>query len=66
MGADYQQGIHDRVSGSRLRAQGRVSAIPPRQHCVNKDLNQADGIHPNATGEKIMTDNVYKALKPLL
>ena len=31
-----------------------------------KDLNQADGIHPNAAGEKIMTDNVYKALKPLL
>lgn len=31
-----------------------------------KNLNQADGIHPNADGEKIMTDNVYKALKPLL
>ncbi len=33
---------------------------------LNKDLNQADGIHPNAEGEKIMTDNVYKALKPML
>lgn len=31
-----------------------------------KNLNQADGIHPNADGEKIMTDNVYKALKPML
>ena len=31
-----------------------------------KDLNQADGIHPNAEGEKIMTENVYKALKPML
>lgn len=31
-----------------------------------KELNQPDGIHPNAAGEKIMTDNVYKALKPLL
>lgn len=31
-----------------------------------KGLNQADGIHPNADGEKIMTDTVYKALKPLL
>lgn len=31
-----------------------------------KELNQADGIHPNAEGERIMTDNVYKALKPLL
>jgi acyl-CoA thioesterase-1 len=29
-------------------------------------LNQADGVHPNATGEKIVADNVWKALKPLV
>lgn len=33
---------------------------------LNKDLNQADGIHPNAEGEKIMTENVFKALRPML
>lgn len=33
---------------------------------LKKELNQADGIHPNAEGEKIMTDNVYKVLKPML
>lgn len=33
---------------------------------LNKELNQGDGIHPNARGEIIMTENVYKALKPLL
>lgn len=33
---------------------------------LKKELNQPDGIHPNAEGEKIMTDNVYKALKPML
>jgi len=33
---------------------------------LKKELNQADGIHPNADGEKIMTENVYKSLKPLL
>jgi acyl-CoA thioesterase I len=33
---------------------------------LNRDLNQADGIHPNAEGEKIMTENIYKALKPML
>ena len=33
---------------------------------LNKDLNQADGIHPNANGAKIMTANIYKALQPLL
>lgn len=33
---------------------------------LNKELNQADGIHPNAQGAKIMADNIYKALKPML
>lgn len=33
---------------------------------LKKDLNQSDGIHPNAEGEKIMTDNVYTALKKML
>lgn len=31
-----------------------------------KTLNQPDGIHPNAEGEKIMTENVYHGLQPLL
>ena len=29
-------------------------------------LNQPDGIHPNAEGERIMTDTVFKYLTPLL
>lgn len=33
---------------------------------MKKELNQADGIHPNADGSMIMTENVYKALKPML
>lgn len=33
---------------------------------LRKELNQPDGIHPNAEGAKIMTDNIYKALKPML
>lgn len=33
---------------------------------LNPKLNQGDGIHPNAEGEKILTANVYKALTPLL
>lgn len=30
------------------------------------DLNLGDGIHPNPKGHKIVADNVYKALSPLL
>lgn len=35
-----------------------VAAIP--------ELNQADGIHPNVEGTKIVADNVYAFLKPYL
>jgi len=31
-----------------------------------KDLNQADGIHPTAKGAKIVADNVWGVLKPML
>jgi acyl-CoA thioesterase-1 len=33
---------------------------------LNPKLNQGDGIHPNADGAKVMTETVYKALKPML
>jgi len=29
-------------------------------------LNQPDGVHPNLSGERIVADNVWKALKPIL
>jgi acyl-CoA thioesterase-1 len=33
---------------------------------MKRELNQADGIHPNAEGTKIMTENIFKELKPML
>ena len=32
----------------------------------NEKLNLADGIHPNVEGHKIVADNVYRALDPLI
>ena len=29
-------------------------------------LNQADGIHPNLVGERIVADNMWRALKPIV
>lgn len=29
-------------------------------------LNQADGVHPNVAGERIVADNVWRALKPIV
>jgi acyl-CoA thioesterase-1 len=31
-----------------------------------RELNQADGIHPNLEGERIVAENVWKGLRPLL
>lgn len=33
---------------------------------LKKELNQADGIHPNPEGTRMMAENVYNALKPIL
>jgi acyl-CoA thioesterase-1 len=33
---------------------------------ANPRLNQADGIHPNAAGHRIVADHVWSALRPLL
>lgn len=32
----------------------------------NPDLNLADGIHPNVDGHRIVTENVWKVLEPIL
>jgi acyl-CoA thioesterase-1 len=31
-----------------------------------REMNQADGVHPNYVGERIVADNLWRALKPLL
>ena len=59
---DYQMAFPD------LANEYKVDFLPFLLESValNRDLNQGDGIHPNAEGEKIMTENIYKALKPIL
>jgi acyl-CoA thioesterase-1 len=32
----------------------------------HRELNQGDGLHPNNKGEKIVADNVWKGLRPIL
>lgn len=59
---DYQMAFPD------LASEYKVDFLPflLDNVALNKDLNQADGIHPNAEGSRIMTENIYKALKPML
>ena len=66
MGAEYQRDYMNAFPD--LADEYDVEYLPFLLEGValDKKLNQPDGIHPNAEGEKIMTDTVYKALKPLL
>jgi len=66
MGAEYQRDFM--LAFPDLAEEHKVAFLPflLENVALKKDLNQADGIHPNAEGEKIMTENVYKALEPML
>ena len=66
MGAEYQRDFM--MAFPDLASEYKIEFLPflLDNIATKKGLNQADGIHPNAEGEKIMTDNVYKALKPML
>jgi acyl-CoA thioesterase-1 len=66
MGPQYQREFT--MTFPQLANERKVNFVPfiLENIALKKDLNQADGIHPNAEGEKIMTDNVYKSLRPLL
>lgn len=66
MGAEYQRDFT--MAFPDLATEHKVEFLPflLENVALKKELNQADGIHPNAAGAKIMADNIYKALKPLL
>lgn len=66
MGAQYQRDFVQAFPD--LATEHKVEFLPFLLDNVAtvKDLNQADGIHPNPQGTKIMTENVYQALKPML
>jgi len=66
MGSEYQRDFM--MAFPDLATEHKVEFLPflLDKVATRKEMNQADGIHPNAEGEKIMTDNIYTALKPML
>jgi acyl-CoA thioesterase-1 len=66
MGADYQRDYSSTFSD--LATKHNIAYLPflLDRVALRKELNQADGIHPNAEGTKLMTENIYKELKPML
>jgi acyl-CoA thioesterase-1 len=66
MGADYASDF--RQAFRDLAKQYKVTLIPFVLEGVGgrPEMNQQDGIHPNAAGEKVMTENVWRALEPMI
>jgi len=65
-GIEYRQGVHD-----AFQALARKYAVPLIPFFLDgvaaiDSLNQRDGIHPNEQGTKIVTETVYRLLRPLL
>jgi acyl-CoA thioesterase-1 len=63
-GAAYTRSF--RAIYSEVAAKEKVALLPFLLDGVAgvPRLNQPDGVHPNLTGERIVADNVWKALKP--
>ncbi|MBW4889802.1 arylesterase [Mucilaginibacter sp. HMF5004] len=66
MGADYANNF--KAVFPELAKRNNVSLIPFLLSNVagNPGLNQKDGIHPTAKGAKIVAQNVWEGLQPLL
>lgn len=66
MGMDYTNRF--RQLFSELAEQNNIEFIPFILKDVGgvESLNLADGIHPNVAGHKIVADNVWTVLKPLI
>jgi acyl-CoA thioesterase-1 len=66
LGPEYTNAFHA-LYGAVAKQSG-ASLVPFLLQGVagNRDLNQADGIHPNQRGEHIVADNVWKSLDPVL
>jgi acyl-CoA thioesterase-1 len=67
---NYGAAYTDAFAGA-FPAVARATAVPLLAFLLegvagDPNLNQADGIHPNATGHRIIADTVWRALRPHL
>ena len=66
LGPKYAREFHE-VYPDVAKAAG-VALLPFLLNDVagKRDLNQGDGVHPNYAGERIVANNLWRALKPVL
>lgn len=66
MGQDYQKQFVKTFPDLASKYELQYLPFMLEGVALEKELNQPDGIHPNAKGTKLMTENIYKELKPML
>ncbi|MBX3244153.1 MAG: arylesterase [Acidobacteria bacterium] len=66
LGNEYQQEFNAAFPDLADKYKTAFLPFPLENIALKPELNQGDGIHPNAEGTKIMTENIYTALLPLL
>ncbi len=68
LGEDYQRGFHDAFAQVAATYRGRITYVPFLLEGVaaNPALNQADGIHPNAEGARIVAEHLYPQLRSMV
>ena len=66
MGREYQTAFISAFPDLASKHKVKFVAFLLEGVALDPKLNQADGIHPNPKGAKIMTSNIYKGLKPML
>ena len=66
LGAKYTSDFHNAYPS--VAAEKRVALLPFLLAGVagQRNLNQADGVHPNNAGESIVAETVWKSLRPIL
>lgn len=66
LGTEYQQEFNAAFPDLADKYKTAFLPFPLENIAMKPELNQGDGIHPNAEGTRMMADNIYNALLPLL
>ncbi len=68
LGTDYQAGFHGAFTSLLQAYRGQITFMPFLLDGVagNPSLNQADGIHPNEAGARIVAEHMYPLLRDMV
>ena len=66
LGPEYTRAFHDLYANVAKETGATLIPFLLQDIAGIRDLNQADGIHPNQRGEHIVADNVWRSIEPVL